>query len=96
MSNGVYHLYILECADGSYYIGQTDNLEQRLLNHTNGRGTCYTSSRLPVILVFSESFPTRAEATQRESQLKKWSRAKKVALIKGHLNDLQNLSKSHD
>jgi len=96
MSNGVYHLYILECADGSYYIGQTDNLEQRLLNHADGRGAHYTASRLPVVLLYSEAHASRTEAMQRECQLKKWSRAKKESLIKGCLNELKDLSKSRD
>ncbi len=91
-----YHVYILKCSDDSYYIGQTDDLEQRLTTHSKGHGPRYTASRLPIVFVHSESYASRAEATQRENQLKKWSRGKKESLIEGRLHDLKHLSKSHD
>jgi predicted GIY-YIG superfamily endonuclease len=74
-------VYILECADGSYYTGHTDNLEKRMIEHEQNIIKCYTSSRLPVKLVFCSEFPTRDDAFVRELQIKKWSRRKKRALI---------------
>ena len=73
-------VYILRCADGSYYTGHTDNLEERMAKHKAGEIEGYTSTRLPVRLVFSEPFPTREEALACELQLKGWSRKKKEAL----------------
>ena len=79
-----YFVYILECADGKYYIGTTTSLEHRLNEHQMGLDPCaFTFSRRPVKLVWSESFATRGEAATVERQLKGWSRAKKEALIHG-------------
>jgi len=73
--------YMLQCADGKYYLGHTDNLEQRLAQHQSGSFPGFTANRLPVELVWSENFPTREEALAAETRLKGWSRAKKKALI---------------
>jgi putative endonuclease len=70
-------VYILRCADNSYYTGHTDNLEDRIAKHKTGEIEGYTSTRLPVTLVFSEEFPTREEALACEQQIKGWSRSKK-------------------
>jgi putative endonuclease len=70
-------LYILHCADGSYYTGSTNNLTLRLAQHQAGEGSTYTRSRLPVELVFTQEFPSKHEAFLRERQVKGWSRAKK-------------------
>jgi predicted GIY-YIG superfamily endonuclease len=75
--------YILRCADNSYYTGHTDNLEQRIAKHKAGEIEGYTSTRLPVEVVFSEEFPTREEALACERQIKGWSRKKKEALMRG-------------
>ena len=91
-----WHVYILRCADGTYYVGQTDDLEKRLAQHHAGKGSRYTAARLPVELVCSEAFQARAAAMKRETQLKRWSRAKKDALIRGDLAKLRNLSQSRD
>ncbi|MBI4492170.1 MAG: GIY-YIG nuclease family protein [Chloroflexi bacterium] len=90
-----FHVYILRCADGSYYVGHTDNLEQRLAAHQSGAIPGYTSSRLPVALVWADEFPSRDDAFQRERQVKGWSRAKKEALIDGDWARLQELSHAH-
>ena len=87
-------VYILSCADGSYYIGHTDNLETRIAQHQTGEIEGYTSTRLPVELVFSSEFPTRDEAVAAERQIKGWSRKKKDALIRGDWADLVRLSRS--
>ena len=74
--------YILKCADGSYYTGHTDDLEQRLAQHQSGYfPNCYTRTRRPIELVWASDFPSRIEALQSERTIKNWSRAKKEALI---------------
>jgi predicted GIY-YIG superfamily endonuclease len=79
----MFWVYILQCSDGSYYTGHTDNLEMRLASHQSGEIVGYTSSRLPVDLVFSQSMSTREEALSAEQQIKGWSRAKKEAMMQG-------------
>ena len=78
-----FYAYMLHCADRSFYVGHTDNLELRLAQHRTGAFAGYTSTRLPVALVWSETFPTRVEALDEERRIKGWSRAKKLALIRG-------------
>jgi len=86
-------VYILRCSDGTFYIGQTANLEARVIHHNNGLGSSYTARRLPVTLVHSETLPTHAAARARERQLKRWSAEKKAALIAGDRATLKALSK---
>jgi len=74
-------VYILHCSDGSYYIGYSNDVENRLDLHNSGRGAKYTRSRRPCEVVYTEQFPTRNEALKRECQLKQWTRAEKQALI---------------
>jgi predicted GIY-YIG superfamily endonuclease len=69
--------YLVRCSDGSYYVGHTDDLDQRMTQHESGAGSGYTATRQPVRLVWFEEFPTREEAKSVEAQLKKWSRRKK-------------------
>src|SRR5688572_22952414 len=76
-------VYILRCADGSYYTGHTDNLEGRLWQHQQGIGCQWTKRRRPVELVWYQEFATRDEALAAEFRIKPWSRAKKEALIRG-------------
>ena len=92
MSN--FWLYILKCADGSYYTGHTDDLEKRLYEHEQSIITCYTSSRLPVRIVYTCQFKSREEALARERQIKGWSRKKKEALISEDWRSLIESSKS--
>ena len=79
----MFWLYMLSCSDGSFYIGHTDDLERRLDEHNAGRFACYTQSRRPLTVVYTQEFPTREEALSAERRIKGWSRAKKVALISG-------------
>ncbi|MBC8506045.1 MAG: GIY-YIG nuclease family protein [Anaerolineales bacterium] len=74
-------VYILSCSDGSYYTGHTTNLEYRLAQHQDGEASDWTKRRLPVELVFCQEMPDRRQAFEAERQVKKWSRAKKEALI---------------
>jgi putative endonuclease len=70
-------VYILTCADGSYYTGHTDNLKKRIAEHQSGLCNGYTSTRLPIMVSFTQEFPTRLEALASERQIKGWSRRKK-------------------
>ncbi len=80
----MFWVYMLKCADDSYYTGHTDNLENRLMQHQHKMdSTCFTATRLPIQLVFSQEFPTRIEALTSERQIKGWRRKKKEALIRG-------------
>jgi len=78
-----FYVYMLECSDGSLYVGHTDDLATRLSAHRSRRYAGYTARRLPVHLIFSEPFNTRDEAFTAERQIKAWSRAKKLALARG-------------
>ena len=80
--------YMLRCADGTYYIGHTDNLETRLAEHNNGRIPGYTATRRPVELVWNDTFPSRIEALAAERKIKGWSRARKAALMQGERGQL--------
>ena len=73
--------YLLRCNDGSYYAGHTDDLDLRLAQHASGALGGYTAKRLPVTLVWSDSFAIREEAFAAERRIKGWSRGKKEALI---------------
>ena len=78
----MYFVYILECADKSLYVGSTNNLEKRLEQHNNSKqGAHYTKIRRPVILKYFEELKTLHEARQRESEIKRWKREKKLELI---------------
>lgn len=89
----MFYAYILRCADGSLYVGTTQDLHGRVTVHNEGRGAAYTFKRGPVRLVYSEPFLSEEAAIRRERQLKNWSRAKKEALIVGDLHSLRRLSK---
>ena len=91
-----YYVYILRCSDGSYYTGHTDNLESRLVAHQSGAIKGYTFTRRPVTLVFTDQFPSRQEAFERERQIKGWSKAKKEALIGEDWGRLINLARTQD
>ncbi len=86
------YMYILECADGSYYTGSTKNLERRLWQHQQGEGANHTAKRLPVKLVFCEYYERVVNAFEREKQVQGWSRKKKQALILGDTNLLHKLA----
>ena len=79
----MFYTYILECADGTLYCGYTDDIKKREAVHNSGKGAKYTRSRLPVRVVYSECFATKAEAMRREHEIKKLSRKDKLMLIGG-------------
>lgn len=86
-------MYILICGNGSYYTGSTKNLELRMQEHQLGEGSNFTRKHLPVKLAYFEEFDRIDEAFEREIQIKKWSRAKKEALISRDFQKLKELSK---
>jgi len=85
--------YMLRCADGSFYVGHSDDLTSRIAQHQSGAITGYTQSRRPVSLVWSEEFPERDQAFAAERRIKGWSRLKKQALIDGNWSALTRLAK---
>jgi predicted GIY-YIG superfamily endonuclease len=92
MGNGFW-VYILRCADGSYYTGHTDNLEHRVSQHKSGEILSYTAIRRPIELVFSQECTTREEAIAAEQQIKGWSRKKKEAMMHGDWIAVNRLSR---
>ena len=88
------YVYIVRCRDGRYYVGSTrGSLERRIAEHNSGHYGGFTSSRLPVELVYHESFERITDAIAAERKLKGWSRAKKEALIAGDFERIKQLSK---
>src|SRR5437870_1499133 len=92
--NPPWYVYILRCSDGSYYVGHTTDVEDRLAVHNCGRGAIWTARRTPVSLAYSEVVEDEDKALRREAQLKGWSRAKKEALIPRDLAALNCHSRS--
>ena len=87
-------LYILRLKSGNLYIGATADLDQRYKDHCSGRACRTTKIDPPLKMIYSETFVTISEARKREAQIKRWSRAKKEALVAGNLSKLEELSKS--
>ena len=94
MNQTHFHVYILRCADGSYYVGHTDQLETREAQHNSGELGGWTKGRRPVRLLWSEPFSSRDDAFAAERRIKGWSRAKKEALMAGDWALLQSLSQN--
>jgi putative endonuclease len=85
--------YILKCSDDSYYVGSCRNLQHRVWQHSTGLGSKYTSTRIPVELVFAQEFDNVGDAYALEKRIQGWSRAKREALIAGDFNEIQRLGK---
>ena len=88
-----FFVYVLRCSDGSLYVGHTSDVAERVKVHNNGRGATWTACRRPVVLVYHERHPSEVKAVARERQLKRWTQAKKVALIDGDKAKLKSLAK---
>ncbi|MDB5674527.1 MAG: Excinuclease subunit-like protein [Sphingomonas bacterium] len=86
--------YMLHCRGGLFYVGHTDNLEARIGQHQSGAVPGFTRTYAPVRLVWSQDFPSRIEALTAERRIKGWSRAKKLALIRGDWALISALAKS--
>lgn len=93
---GLCWVYILLCSNGSFYVGQTKNVNERLIRHANGEGARHTYQLKRFELVHVEGPMPLDAAIKRERQLKKWSRVKKLALIRDDKDDLKRLSRSRD
>lgn len=87
---------MLHCADRSFYIGHTDDLQTRIAQHETGAIPGYTQNRRPIKLVWSQEFGTRMEALEAERQIKGWSRAKKLALIREDWKRISTLARSKE
>jgi predicted GIY-YIG superfamily endonuclease len=87
------HVYILECADGTFYVGSTIDLERRVAQHQSGEGAAYTRRRLPVRLVFCQEFARIDEAFEWEKRVQNWSHAKRRALIDGDFDRLREAAR---
>ena len=85
--------YLLHCNAGRFYAGHTDNLENRIAQHEAGTVRGYTRAYRPVKLVWAQEFPSRIEALEAERRIKGWSRAKKLALIRGDWEEISRLAK---
>jgi len=83
----MHYVYILKCSDDTYYTGWTTDINRRLLVHQDKKGAKYTKARIPVELVYFETFNTKSEALKREIAIKKLTREKKTLLIKGELDE---------
>jgi putative endonuclease len=89
MGTALYFIYVLECADRTFYTGYTNNVEKRVNDHNNGRaGARYTRGRRPVKVVYVEAVATLSIALQREAEIKKLSRAQKMLLLKGYSDSI--------
>lgn len=89
-------VYILLCADNTFYTGCTTNIKNRIWEHKSGHYQGYTSKRLPVKLVWFEEFRDINEAIDMERRIKKWSKAKKIALIRGDFEKVSELARSNE
>ncbi|AGF54100.1 MULTISPECIES: GIY-YIG nuclease family protein [Clostridium] len=75
------YVYIVECSDGTFYTGWTNNLDKRIEMHSNGTGAKYTRGRGPVKLVYNEQFEDKRDAMKREYEIKQMTRQEKMLLI---------------
>ena len=88
------YVYILKCSDNTYYTGITSNIEKRIKEHQSGvYNESYTYKRRPVELIYYAEFTSIEVAIEKEKQIKKWSKAKKEALINNEFKKLPNLAK---
>jgi putative endonuclease len=83
----MHYVYVLECADGSYYTGYTTDVERRVAEHDAGEGAKYTRGRTPVELVHVEEYETRSAAMSREHEIKSLSREAKERVVDGTTRD---------
>lgn len=78
----MHYIYIVECRDGTYYTGYTNDIKKRIKAHNEGKGAKYTNSRRPVKLQYTESYQTKSEALKREYEIKQLTRLEKQKLFK--------------
>jgi predicted GIY-YIG superfamily endonuclease len=88
-----FFVYIVRCNDGSFYVGHTSDVPERVNVHNKGLGALWTAFRRPVVLVYQEFCSSKEMAVARERQIKRWTHDKKLALINGDLQRLKSLAK---
>ncbi len=81
--SNINYVYIIECSDGTFYTGYTNNLDKRINTHNKGKGAKYTRCRLPVKLLYHEEYDLKGEALKREYKIKQMTRKQKIKLIEG-------------
>jgi len=86
----MWYVYILECRNKAFYTGITNDLERRFKEHYK-KTSHYTSYNPPVRIVYKEPYETKSLALKREAQIKRWTRKKKIALIKGDMKLLKKI-----
>lgn len=86
------YTYILLCEDNNLYTGSTINIEKRFIDHQNGEGSNFTKTHPPIRIVYLEKHKRIDKAFEREKQIQRWRRAKKIALIEGNYKQLKALS----
>ena len=77
----MFYVYIIRCADGSFYCGYTTDVEKRFEKHKSGKGDKYTRSHLPLEIVYIEEFESKSDALKRECEIKSMTRSQKEKLI---------------
>jgi predicted GIY-YIG superfamily endonuclease len=92
--DGPFFVYILRPCDGSFYVGHSNNVKERVAAHSNGREAAWTTCQKPMTLIDRETSATEAAAANRERPIKRWTHSKKEALVEGNLGRLKELSKS--
>ena len=88
----MHYVYIALCGDGTLYVGNTADPDERLRRHNDGKGGHFTTWRRPVRFIVVEQFETLDDALQRERQIKRWTREKKLALADGDIEKLRRLA----
>ncbi|GAA2993346.1 putative endonuclease [Microbacterium terrae] len=86
------HVYMLECCDGTLYVGSTKDLDRRLAQHAAGEGAAYTRRRLPIRLIWSAEFERIDEAFGWEKRLQGWSHAKRLAFARDGIDGVKGWS----
>lgn len=88
MENNKHTFYVLQCADGTFYAGYTNDLAKRTATHNAGKGAKYTKPRLPVKVVYTETFDTKQQAMRREYAFKQLNRSQKERIIWGERHEI--------
>jgi len=88
-----WYVYMLRLRNDTLYVGHTNDLDRRFIEHSTARGSKATKDSKPVALIYSEQVPDHASAVRRELQIKRWSRPKKLALAMGDLDELKRLAR---
>lgn len=96
MENDEHVVYILKCADNTLYTGYTNDLENRIKMHEEGKGAKYTRGRGPFKIVFRENFSTKEEAMRREHEIKQLTRKGKAQLIRDKLKEVMDFENSKE